>query len=288
MNRAEADKFMRPIGNHHLFFCGFHVAKQNPEFQVTTMHYCGMRGEGDYEMHQCVLYDSVGPRAKLLGVEYIVSDKAFRTLPDEEQKYWHPHTYEVLGGGLVAPVMSDEAEIDFMTYLLTTWGKSWHTWPDPTTVVPLGEPMLMWSLTGDGQADIELIRERDRQFGVSTEKIQAERVEAIGYEVPQVPQPRSAATIGRQWTATGEDRPAPLQRSRLQRYGAAWVPFRWGLAPRPRTAPVGCFASAPLASRGGRTARRGISRCSISAAGQGQPRPSAAAAASSPCFVTQT
>jgi len=219
MNRPQADKFMGPIGNHSLFFCGFHAAKQNPEFQVTTMHYCGMRGEGDYEMHQCVLYDSVSPGAKLLGIEYIVSDKVFRSLPDEEKKYWHPHTYEVLSGGLVAPVMSDEAEIDFMTYLLTTWGKSFHTWPDPTTAVPLGEPLLMWSQTGDGQADMELVRERDRRFGVSTAETRAVRVKAIGYQVPQVPPPRSVTTIGRQWTAKGEDTPAPLKRSRLPELG---------------------------------------------------------------------
>src|SRR5262249_59066854 len=138
--------------------------EQHRELRVSIMHYCGMRGEVDYEMHQCVLYVSVSAGAKLLGIEYIVSDKVFRYLPDEEKKYWHPHTYEVLGGGLVAPVMSAEAEIDLMTYLLTTWGKSFHTWPDPTTAVPLGEPLLMWSLTGDGQADMELVRARDRLF----------------------------------------------------------------------------------------------------------------------------
>jgi hypothetical protein len=212
VNRRELDKVMGPIGNHSLFFCGFHIAKENPDFQVTTMHYCGMRGDGDQQMHQCLLYDSVSPDAKLLGVEYIVTDKLFRTLADDEKKYWHPHTYEVLGGGLVAPVMSDQAELDFMTYLLTTWGKSWHTWPDPTTQVPLGEPLLMWSLTGDGQADMNLIAERDKRFGVSTEKVQAERVAALGYAVPQVPQPRSVTTIGRQWTAEGEDRPMPLKK----------------------------------------------------------------------------
>jgi hypothetical protein len=213
MNRREADTFMGPIGNHGLFFCGFHIAKRNPEFQVTTMHYCGMRGEGEHEMHQCLLYDSVGPGAKLLGVEYIVSDGTFRSLPGDEKKYWHPHTYEVLGGGLVAPAMSDEAELDFMTYLLTTWGKSWHTWPDPTTALPLGEPLLMWSLTGDGQADMEMIGERDKRFGVSTAKAQAERVEAMGYEVPQVPAPESVSAIGRQWAATGEDTPTPRKNS---------------------------------------------------------------------------
>jgi len=239
MNRLEVDQVMGPVRNHALFFCGFHVAKNNPEFQVTTMHYCAMRGEGDYEMHQCLLYDSIGAGAKLLGVEYIVPDKAFRSLPDEEKKYWHPHSYEVLGGGLVAPVMSDQAEIDFMTYLLTTWGKSWHTWPDPTTEVPLGEPRLMWSLTGDGQADSELIDERDRLFGVSTAETQAERVKAIGYEVPQVPQPRSVATIGRQWTASGEDRPTPRKVFRLSagvggcRSARARVPAGNGTPGRP-------------------------------------------------------
>jgi len=211
MSHQEFDNFMSPVSNHNLFFCGFHIAKKNPEFQVTTMHYCGMRGEGDHEMHQCLLYDSVSPRAKLLGVEYIVTDKLFRSFPDQEKKYWHPHTYEVLSGGLIAPLMDDQAEIGFMKYLLTTWGKTWQTWPDPTTPVPLGEPLLMWSVTSDGEADKEKVAKRDEQFGVSTAEVRAERVEAIGDEVPQVPPPRSAATIGRQWTARGEDRPTPAR-----------------------------------------------------------------------------
>jgi hypothetical protein len=105
--------------------------------------------------------------------------------------------------------MSNEEEMEFMAYLLTTWGKSWQTWPDPTAPVPLGEPLLMWSLTGDGQADEEMVGERDERFGVSTARAQAERVGAFGYETPQIPPPKSVATIGRQWTATGEDRPTP-------------------------------------------------------------------------------
>jgi len=92
----------------------------------------------------------------------------------------------LVGGGLVAPAMDGEAEMEFMNFLLTTWGKTWHTWPDPTTRVPLGEPLLMWSLTGDGQADKELVAERDKAFGVSTAEVRAKRVQAIGYEVPQV------------------------------------------------------------------------------------------------------
>ena len=32
--------------------------------------------------------------------------------------------------------MPEADEKRFMKTLLTTWGKAWHTWPDPTTAVP--------------------------------------------------------------------------------------------------------------------------------------------------------
>lgn len=81
-----ADKFMAPLGNHHLHFCGFHVAKADPRVQVVTQHYCGMRGDPGSEMHQCLLYDSAGKGAKLLGVEYIISDEMYRKLPAGENR----------------------------------------------------------------------------------------------------------------------------------------------------------------------------------------------------------
>ncbi len=206
------DKLMAPVGNHHLHFCGIHCAKKDPTIQIITQHYCGMRGEPGSEMHQCLLYDSAAKGAKLLGVEYIISNELFQKLPEEEKKYWHVHTYEVLAGGLIAPSMTLKDEMAFMKALLTTWGKTWHTWPDPTTPVPMGEPMLMWSLTGDGQEDPKVIAARDKEFGVSTAEIRKHRIEAIGYDVPAVPQPTSMDVIGRQWTATGEDKPTPRKR----------------------------------------------------------------------------
>jgi hypothetical protein len=200
-------KLMAPVGNQSLHFCGIHCAKKDPRIQIITQHYCGMRGEPGSEMHQCLLYDSVGPNAKLLGVEYIITDDLYRTLPDAEKRYWHPHTYEVLAGGLTAPGMSPEDEHKFMSYILTTWGKTWHTWPDPNTPVPMGEPLLIWSLTGDGQADERVIAARDKEFKVSTAEIRQKRVQAFGLEVPQVSSPKSMDFIGRQWTDTGEDKP---------------------------------------------------------------------------------
>ena len=199
-------KLMAPAQALHLHFCGIHIAKSNPKFQLVAQHYCMSRSE---EMHQCLLYDSTEKNAKLLGVEYIISDRMFRELPDAEKKYWHPHTYEVLAGGLIAPSMQPADELAFMKALLTTWGKTWHTWPDPSTQVPLGDPLLMWAVTGDDQIDPAVVAARDKEFKVDTTLIRDQRCKAIGYDVPKVSLPRSIDQIGRQWTDSGEDKPTP-------------------------------------------------------------------------------
>jgi hypothetical protein len=200
---------MAPVNSLHAHFCGIHIAKKNPKFQLVAQHYCSGRTE---DMHQCLLYDSCDKNAKLLGVEYIVTNKVYQLLPETEKKYWHPHTYEVLAGGLIAPSMDATEEMRFMKFILNTWGKTWHTWPDPTTDVPLGEPLLMWALTGDGQANEEVIAARDRQFGVTAAQIRHERVEEFGFQVPQVLQPKSMDQPGRQWTDQGPDMPTRIER----------------------------------------------------------------------------
>lgn len=203
---TEGSKLMAPLTNHHLHFCGIHCAKKDPRIQIITQHYCGMVADG---MHQCLLYDSSAKNARLIGVEYIVSDAIYQKLPEIEKRYWHPHTYEVLAAGLIAPEMKPDEEKAFMKALLTTWGKTWHTWPDPSTPVPMGEPLLMWSLTGDGQVDPKVVAARDKEFGVNTDAIRKSRIEGIGYDVPNVPLPRDIDVIGRQWTGSGADTPTP-------------------------------------------------------------------------------
>jgi hypothetical protein len=193
-----------PLSAAHAHFCGIHMAKNNPKIQVVTQHYCAAHASGVF---QCVLFDATGPGAKLLGVEYLISDEAYRKLPDEEKKYWHVHTYEVLGGGLIAPGMEPAKEEEFMKTILTTWGKAWHTWPDPKTAVPMGEPLLIWSLTADGQVDESLVAARDKEFKVDTKQIRERRGQQFGYEPPKVSLPKDMNALGRQWTDSGEDKP---------------------------------------------------------------------------------
>jgi hypothetical protein len=191
-----------PVDKMHLYLCAFHVAKQNPNFQIEAHHFCAPQG-GD--LHQCVIYDSRGPNPKLLGTEYIIGDDTYRKLPDDEKRYWHPHAYEILSGQLIAADLPQQGDGIFPG-LIKTWGKTWHTWPDPTTSVPMGEPLLMWSANGDGQIDPKLISKRDAQFGISTDAIR-ERRKSFGFEVPRIPPAKSIKDIGRQWTPSGPDEP---------------------------------------------------------------------------------
>jgi hypothetical protein len=201
-----AARYFAPTQGLHAHFCGIHIAKQNAKIQIVTQHFCGSLNE---EMHQCLLFESCEKNAKLLGVEYIIADRLYRGLPEEEKKYWHPHTYEVLSGGLVSPGMEPQAEKQFMKALLTTWGKTWQTWPDPKTPLPIGEPLLMWGVTADGQLDETVVARRDKDFGISTAHIRERRLKEFGLEVPHVSLPKSIDQVGRQWTDDGDDKPTP-------------------------------------------------------------------------------
>jgi hypothetical protein len=60
--------------------------------QVEAHHYYMHYNQ---DMRQCAIFDSPEADARLIGVEYIISEKLFNTLSDEEKKLWHSHDYEV-------------------------------------------------------------------------------------------------------------------------------------------------------------------------------------------------
>jgi hypothetical protein len=78
-----------PLDEMHPYLCAFHVAKEDPKLQVEAHHYC-MAVRDD--LFQCVVLESNKPKARILGIEYIVTDALYRKLSDAEKKVWHPHT----------------------------------------------------------------------------------------------------------------------------------------------------------------------------------------------------
>ena len=201
---AKPAKGGNPLSQFHAYLCAFHTAKKDARLVFEAHHYCMPVREG---VHQCIIFSTDGKTKTplILGVEYIISDQIYRSLPKEEQKYYHPHAYEVTSGLLIAPELEVEAETKLMEGLANTWGKTWHTWPDPEKDLPLGEPLLMWSATKDGMISDETLAKRDEQFKCSTKTIRQRRAH-IG-PVPQLDAPRSLDELGRQWTADGPDEP---------------------------------------------------------------------------------
>ena len=161
-----------PLGKMSMYLDGFHFYSGYMEGQMEAHHYVTQLNE---DLFQAVIFDGNDEDAKLMGVEYIVTEKLFKELPDEEKKLWHSHHYEVKSGTLIAPGIPEDIEYELMEKLVSTYGKTIHTWhSDQGLELPFGGPLIMMGFTEDGQLDSELIKRRDENFGIST----AERKEA--------------------------------------------------------------------------------------------------------------
>ena len=75
-----------------------------------------------------MIYDSDRPCARLIGVEFVISDRLNAQLPADEQAMWHSHELEVKSGQLTMPRMPAAAELPVMAKLVTTYGQTWHFW----------------------------------------------------------------------------------------------------------------------------------------------------------------
>ncbi|MFN2507763.1 MAG: OBAP family protein [Chthoniobacterales bacterium] len=172
---VERDADLAPLSAIHAHVCGIHFYSGDMKRQLIAHHYCAHLSD---EVLQCVLYDSEKKNARLIGVEYIVSAKIFESLPAEEKKLWHSHSYEVKSGVLTAPGASETAEKDLMKVLIGTYGKTWHMWQvDRGDKLPLGIPQLMMAFTKDGQLDPKIAAERDKLYPISVAAKKAARAD---------------------------------------------------------------------------------------------------------------
>ncbi|KAL9598837.1 MAG: hypothetical protein Q9219_004256 [cf. Caloplaca sp. 3 TL-2023] len=169
----------------------FHVYNSDPNRCVEANHYCTHVNE---DLRQCLIYDTPSPNAKLIGIEYMISGALYKTLPEAERKLWHSHVFEVKSGMLIMPGPDglptgvwEQAEFKEMEDIVGLYGKTYHFWQvDRGDKLPLGEPVLMGSLTQEGQggeALKQMWKERDERFGISTEKKKGGRE---GIEKPEV------------------------------------------------------------------------------------------------------
>jgi hypothetical protein len=177
-----------PLKGFDVYVVGFHCAKGEPDFQMEAHHYCRVVND---DLLQCVLFDGNTKDANLIGIEYIVSERLFDGMPEQEKSYWHPHNFELLSGQLVAPGLPEAAEKAFFKRLVNSYGKTWHTWHthgqggQPGMELPYGDPKLMWSFNRDGECDEELRQDRDREMGFDTDAKRADRQSFLEQARPQ-------------------------------------------------------------------------------------------------------
>ncbi|KAK4048671.1 hypothetical protein OIV83_004641 [Microbotryomycetes sp. JL201] len=148
-----------PVNRIHQCLVGLHCYSTDRTRLVPSVHYCSCGPESSKfkGFRQCIIFDSTGPDARLIGIEYVVPEQVFESLDKEEKRFWHSHKHEVEGGilqlgtkSLVPQVGEDLAEKGPMTELHQTYGKTIHTWAyDKYPDLPLGPPHLMMSLQAD-------------------------------------------------------------------------------------------------------------------------------------------
>ena len=176
-----------PTDGLDVYLVGFHPMRENPRHQMEAHHFCKQVNQ---DFAQCALYDGNTAEANLTGIEYIISERLFESLPEDEKQYWHPHNGEILSGQLVAPGLPEAADHELMAEKMNSYGKTWHTWSTandgrPGDSLPFGEPKLAWSFSRDGEANPGLVEERDRRMGIDTQERRRARQDLVPLARPQ-------------------------------------------------------------------------------------------------------
>lgn len=177
-----------PLHGFDIYVVGFHCARHDPMMQMEAHHFCQ---QVNADFLQCVIFDGNTSDANLIGIEYIISERLFLSLPASEQSYWHPHNYEVFSGELVAPDLPEAAERELMSLLVNSYGKTWHLWhtgrhdDQPGYALPIGDATLMWSFNRDGEVDESLRQNRMSHMKMDTERRRKDRQQLVQLAHPQ-------------------------------------------------------------------------------------------------------
>ncbi|CAO1633297.1 unnamed protein product [Sympodiomycopsis kandeliae] len=208
-----------PINQIHQCLHAYHVPSHDRTQVVEAFHYCS---HSNPEMFQCVIYDSDSPKAKLIGIEYVISESKFKNLPAEEKPYWHSHQHEVASGLLCAIAVSgpagaaakaatnvpgvanngglpDEIEKGPMQELYKTYGKTIHTWHPTDSEIPLGAPILMTSTTNKypgARSNEDLLKDRKEKMGIDTDGKEVARKDYLDHSYQK-------AEGADEWESTG-------------------------------------------------------------------------------------
>jgi hypothetical protein len=118
----------KPVDGYNLPQGHLNAVRHNfddPSLRVE--HFCKPH---DRIMMVCQLYDSNSGNATLIGIEYIITQEQYDSLPNREKPYWHAHREELRperADPMMPELSPDQAQAE-MAKLHPTWGKVIITW----------------------------------------------------------------------------------------------------------------------------------------------------------------
>jgi hypothetical protein len=119
---------VKPVDGYNLPQGHLNAVRHNfddPSLRVE--HFCKPH---DTVMMVCQLYDSNSANATLIGIEYIITQQQYDSLPNREKPYWHAHREELRPerADPMMPELTPEQTQAEMAKLHPTWGKVIITW----------------------------------------------------------------------------------------------------------------------------------------------------------------
>ncbi|KAG0216081.1 hypothetical protein BGX28_005976 [Mortierella sp. GBA30] len=163
----------KPLGGICESFSGLHLYPDDPMRQYIAYHYCRSIDE---DRRQCLIYDNDSENAKLVGVEYTISEKLFKA----DKTYWHSLKYEVESGLLIQTtkgmvpneMVTMNAELASLKVLAKTYENDPALACGRQTSVqqprPQGPPQIVVSFTHVDQVNLDLVAKRDKDMGINT------------------------------------------------------------------------------------------------------------------------
>lgn len=152
------------ISEFNLHLADIHFYSGDLESQYIAHHFCNSPQNG---IQQCLLFDGLTDKDRMVGTEYVISKEVFERLPEYEKPLWHSHVYEVTSGLLVAPELSPEDEWRVMEWLVGTYGKVVDTWKQGEDL-PIHPPRLTNALALDSQVDWDIADLQDKILKLKT------------------------------------------------------------------------------------------------------------------------
>jgi len=157
-----------PVKQIDMHMCGFAFYADDPTRQVELHHFCSRLND---DFIQCAVYDNDSKNARLIGIEYVITEKIYKTLPPEEQKYWHNHAYDIKSGSFITIGLPEPLDKTIRKDMIPTYGKTFLLWQvDRGDTLPLGEPKLMMVANKEGEWNPKLFEYRDKKYNYDSRK----------------------------------------------------------------------------------------------------------------------